>query len=144
MDPYEKAKNTRTDLLSITPPFMPAEAEVMTVRIEYPPGDPGVPPHRHPGGPCFGYILEGEMVFRGAGRAAAGGQGRRGILGARRGHNPLSGRQQPHRPSVAFCRDHAHGSRPAVAGLPGRRRASAERLGKAFTSLRALRHHGPV
>jgi Cupin domain len=35
----------------------------MTVRIEYPPGDPGIPPHRHPGGPCFGYILEGEMVF---------------------------------------------------------------------------------
>jgi len=63
MDPYEKAKNTRTDLQSVTAPFIPADAEVMTVRIEYPPGDPGVPPHRHPGGPCFGYILEGEMVF---------------------------------------------------------------------------------
>ena len=63
MDPYEKAKNTLTEIQSITPPFVPADAEVMTVRIEYPPGDPGVPPHRHPGGPCFGYILEGEMVF---------------------------------------------------------------------------------
>ena len=33
MDPYEKATNTRTDLQSITPPFIPAEAEVMIVRI---------------------------------------------------------------------------------------------------------------
>jgi quercetin dioxygenase-like cupin family protein len=31
--------------------------------IEWPPGDPGLAPHRHPGGPCFGYVLEGEMVF---------------------------------------------------------------------------------
>ncbi|MEU6091369.1 cupin domain-containing protein [Streptomyces sp. NPDC047085] len=59
----------------------------MTVRIEYPPGGPGVPPHRHPGGPCFGYVLEGEM---------------------------------------------------------GRRRASAERLGKAFTILRAKGCSQPV
>jgi quercetin dioxygenase-like cupin family protein len=28
--------------------------------VEYPPGDPGAPPHRHPG-PAFGYVLEGEM-----------------------------------------------------------------------------------
>src|SRR6478736_10465352 len=69
MDPYEKAKNTRTDLQSVTAPFIPADAEVMTVRIEYPPGDPGVPPHRHPGGPCFGYILEGEMLFELEGEA---------------------------------------------------------------------------
>ena len=31
--------------------------------VEWPPGDGGLPPHRHPGGPCFGYVLEGEMVF---------------------------------------------------------------------------------
>jgi len=62
-DPYDKARNTLNELQSVTPPFLAADGQVMTVRIEYPPGDPGVPPHRHPGGPCFGYILEGEMVF---------------------------------------------------------------------------------
>jgi quercetin dioxygenase-like cupin family protein len=35
----------------------------MTVVIEWPPGDPGAPPHRHPGGPTFGYVIEGEMLF---------------------------------------------------------------------------------
>ena len=30
--------------------------------IEFPPGDPGTPPHRH-FGPVFGYVLEGEMLF---------------------------------------------------------------------------------
>ena len=62
-DPYEKARNVLTELQSVTPPFLAADGQVMTVRIDYPPGDPGIPPHRHPGGPCFGYVLEGEMVF---------------------------------------------------------------------------------
>ena len=44
------------------PPFIPPEAHAMTVVIEYPPGDPGTPPHRHPG-PSFGYVLEGEMLL---------------------------------------------------------------------------------
>ena len=35
----------------------------MTVVISYPPGSAGAPPHRHPGGPAFGYMLEGEMLF---------------------------------------------------------------------------------
>jgi uncharacterized cupin superfamily protein len=35
----------------------------MTVVVECPPGDPGAPPHCHPGGPSFGYVLEGEMLF---------------------------------------------------------------------------------
>ncbi|NUU26124.1 MAG: cupin domain-containing protein [Streptomycetaceae bacterium] len=51
-----------TSLLHITPPFVPADAEAMTMTIELPPGDPGTPPHRHTG-PVFGYLLEGEMVF---------------------------------------------------------------------------------
>jgi len=34
----------------------------MTVVVEFPPGDPGTAPHRH-SGPCFGYVLDGEMVF---------------------------------------------------------------------------------
>jgi quercetin dioxygenase-like cupin family protein len=32
----------------------------MTVVIAYP---PGAPPHRHPG-PAFGFVLEGEMLWR--------------------------------------------------------------------------------
>jgi quercetin dioxygenase-like cupin family protein len=44
------------------PPFIPAGAHAMTVVVEYPPGDPGAPPHRHPG-PAFGYVLAGEMIF---------------------------------------------------------------------------------
>ena len=47
----------------VRPPFVPKDADVMTVVIEYPPGDPGTPPHRHPSGPAFGYMLEGEMLF---------------------------------------------------------------------------------
>src|SRR5258708_32291509 len=44
------------------PPFIPAAAHAMTIVVEFPPGDPGHPPHRH-SGPAFGYVLEGEMVF---------------------------------------------------------------------------------
>jgi hypothetical protein len=44
------------------PPFIPAGAHAMTAVVEFPPGDPGNRPHRH-SGPCFGYVLEGEMVF---------------------------------------------------------------------------------
>ncbi|MGH3800197.1 MAG: cupin domain-containing protein [Pseudonocardiaceae bacterium] len=51
-----------TMLQKATPPFIPDGADVMTVVIEFPPGDPGTPPHRH-SGPAFGYMLEGEMLF---------------------------------------------------------------------------------
>ena len=68
-DPNDKLQNALTVLQSVTPPFVPADAEVMTVVIEWPPGDPGAPPHRHPGGPAFGYVLEGEMVFELEGEA---------------------------------------------------------------------------
>jgi quercetin dioxygenase-like cupin family protein len=44
------------------PPFIPAGAHAMTIVVEFPPGDAGTPPHRHPG-PAFGYVLDGEMVF---------------------------------------------------------------------------------
>jgi quercetin dioxygenase-like cupin family protein len=44
------------------PPFIPAGAHAMTIVVEFPPGDPGTPPHRH-SGPAFGYVLEGEMVL---------------------------------------------------------------------------------
>jgi quercetin dioxygenase-like cupin family protein len=45
------------------PPFIPEGAHAMTVVIEFEPGSPGAPPHRHPNGPAFGYVLEGEMLF---------------------------------------------------------------------------------
>lgn len=51
-----------TILQDAKPPFIPEGAEVMTVVIEFPPGAPGTPPHRH-SGPAFGYMLEGEMLF---------------------------------------------------------------------------------
>ncbi|WP_062995215.1 cupin domain-containing protein [Nocardia mikamii] len=56
-------KKALTVVQEVTPPFIPAAAHAMTVVIEYPPGDPGAPPHRHPGGPAFGYVIEGEMLF---------------------------------------------------------------------------------
>ena len=52
-----------TVLQEAEPPFIPAGAHAMTVIVEYPPGDPGAPPHRHPGGPAFGYVVDGEMLF---------------------------------------------------------------------------------
>ncbi|MBV1855093.1 cupin domain-containing protein [Catellatospora tritici] len=51
-----------TTLQEAMPPFIPAGAHAMTVIVEFPPGDPGTPPHRH-SGPAFGYVLEGEMLF---------------------------------------------------------------------------------
>src|SRR5215468_35221 len=46
----------------VEPPFIPAGAHAMTIVVACPSGHPGNPPHRH-SGPCFGYVLEGEMVF---------------------------------------------------------------------------------
>ncbi|MGI5325482.1 cupin domain-containing protein [Actinomadura nitritigenes] len=56
------SSTTLTTLLHQVPPFIPDGAEVMTVTLELPPGDPGTPPHRH-SGPVFGYLLEGELLF---------------------------------------------------------------------------------
>jgi quercetin dioxygenase-like cupin family protein len=55
-------KTAITTLQEVMPPSFPAGAHVMTALIEFPPGDPGTPPHRH-SGPVFGYMLEGEMRF---------------------------------------------------------------------------------
>ncbi|MFV9635170.1 cupin domain-containing protein [Mycobacterium neumannii] len=63
----EKQDNSWESALTVVqeaqPPFIPADARAMTVVVDYPPGSPGAPPHRHPGGPAFGYMLEGEMLF---------------------------------------------------------------------------------
>jgi quercetin dioxygenase-like cupin family protein len=69
MSTTEDLHNALTVIQSVTPPFIPADAEVMTAVIEWPPGSPGAPPHRHPGGPAFGYVLEGEMLFELEGEA---------------------------------------------------------------------------
>ncbi|MCP9274755.1 cupin domain-containing protein [Mycolicibacterium arenosum] len=50
-------------LQEVQPPFLPQDPHAMTVSITYPPGSAGAPPHRHPGGPAFGLVLEGEMLF---------------------------------------------------------------------------------
>ncbi|MFF5229775.1 cupin domain-containing protein [Dactylosporangium sp. NPDC000521] len=60
--PSDAWKSAVTVVQEAKPPWIPADPHVMTVVVEFPPGDPGTPPHRHPG-PAFGYVLEGEMVF---------------------------------------------------------------------------------
>ncbi|QFS94490.1 Cupin domain protein [Mycobacterium sp. THAF192] len=65
----EKLMKAMTVIQSVTPPIIPQGADVMTAIIEWGPGDAGAPPHRHPGGPCFGYVLEGEMLFELEGEA---------------------------------------------------------------------------
>jgi quercetin dioxygenase-like cupin family protein len=68
-DQTQRLMKAMTLLQSVTPPHIPAGAEAMTAVIEWGPGDAGAPPHRHPGGPCFGYVLEGEMLFELEGEA---------------------------------------------------------------------------
>ncbi|MER5886619.1 cupin domain-containing protein [Streptomyces sp. NPDC001941] len=57
-----------TVLQTATPPDIPDGVDVTTVLLQFPPGHPGNPPHRHPG-PVFGYMLEGEMLFEVEGQA---------------------------------------------------------------------------
>ena len=56
-------ENALTVVQEVQPPFIPDGAHAMTVVIEFPPGSAGAPPHRHPSGPAFGYVLEGEMML---------------------------------------------------------------------------------
>jgi quercetin dioxygenase-like cupin family protein len=52
-----------TVVQEVQPPFIPEEAHAMTIVVEFPPGSAGAPPHKHPSGPAFGLVLEGEMLF---------------------------------------------------------------------------------
>ncbi|OBI78054.1 cupin domain-containing protein [Mycobacterium sp. E740] len=52
-----------TVIQEVTPPLLPQRAHATTVTVTYPPGSAGAPPHRHPGGPAFGFVLEGEVLF---------------------------------------------------------------------------------
>jgi quercetin dioxygenase-like cupin family protein len=62
-------KSTIKVLQEVRSPSIPVNAQVMTVLINHPPGAPGYPPHRLPGGPGFGYMIEGEMLFELEGEA---------------------------------------------------------------------------
>ena len=68
-DVMEKLMTAMTVIQSVKPPHIPEGADAMTAIIEWGQGDKGAPPHRHPGGPCFGYVLEGEMLFELEGEA---------------------------------------------------------------------------
>jgi len=65
----ERLTAAMTVIQSVEPPSIPDGAHAMTAIIAWGPGDQGAPPHRHPGGPCFGYVLEGEMLFELEGEA---------------------------------------------------------------------------
>ena len=64
-----ESKSTITVVQEVQPPLIPDDARVMTVLINHPPGAPGYPPHRLPGGPAFGYMIDGEMLFELEGEA---------------------------------------------------------------------------
>jgi quercetin dioxygenase-like cupin family protein len=51
-----------SDLLCVTPPWIPEGAHAMTQFVELPPADAGLAPHLH-SGPVFGYVLEGRILF---------------------------------------------------------------------------------
>jgi hypothetical protein len=58
-----ESKSTIKVVQEVRSPLIPDDAHVMTVLINHPPGAPGYPPHRLPGGPAFGYMIDGEMLF---------------------------------------------------------------------------------
>ena len=58
-----ESKSTIKVVQDVQSPLIPEDAHVMTVLINHPPGAPGYPPHRLPGGPGFGYMIDGEMLF---------------------------------------------------------------------------------
>src|SRR6201990_3379111 len=67
--PESPLESTFTVVQEVQPPSIPDDAHVMTVVINHPPGSPGYPPHRVPGGPAFGYMISGEMLFELEGQA---------------------------------------------------------------------------
>src|ERR1700754_3495569 len=66
--PVVESHMTQRDLLEVEPPFIPEGSLAMVRRLDLPPADPGIAPHRH-SGPVFGYMLEGEMLFELEGEA---------------------------------------------------------------------------
>ena len=64
-----QSQSTIAVIQEVRSPLIPDDAHVMTVVINHPPGAPGYPPHRLPGGPGFGYMISGEMLFELEGEA---------------------------------------------------------------------------
>jgi quercetin dioxygenase-like cupin family protein len=55
-------KTAATMLQDASPILVPAGASAMIVHVQWEPGDPGTPPHRH-SGPAFGYVIQGAVRF---------------------------------------------------------------------------------
>jgi quercetin dioxygenase-like cupin family protein len=66
---HSESESTTKVLQEVPSPLIPGDVHVMTVLINHPPGAPGYPPHRLPGGPGFGYMIHGEMLFELEGEA---------------------------------------------------------------------------
>ena len=64
-----ESKSTMKVVQEVRSPSIPEDAHVLTVLINHPPGAPGYPPHRLPGGSGFGYMIDGEMLFELEGEA---------------------------------------------------------------------------
>ena len=64
-----ESKSTIRVVQEVRSPQIPDDAHALTVLINHPPGAPGYPPHRLPGGPGFGYMIDGEMLFELEGEA---------------------------------------------------------------------------
>ena len=67
--PDSQWKSSIVVVQEVRPPLIPDDAHVLTVLVTHPPGAPGYPPHRLPGGPAFGYMIDGEMLFEREGEA---------------------------------------------------------------------------
>jgi quercetin dioxygenase-like cupin family protein len=69
-DPTDsESESTIKVMQEVRLPLLREDAHVLTVLINHPPGAPGYPPHRLPGGPGFGYMIAGEMLFELEGEA---------------------------------------------------------------------------
>ena len=136
----EAWKTALTVLQSAKPPFVPEGAEAMTVLVEFPPGDPGTPPHRH-SGPAFGYMLEGEMLFELEGEPERVIKAGETFLGAGRRCHPLPGRKQPDGLPEPLSRHHVVRTGSAHAHS-GRRRRAGPAPAPTSSPPRNLTRHG--
>jgi quercetin dioxygenase-like cupin family protein len=110
-DPEQKPRSNAwqtalTMLQEAEPLFIPAGAHAMTLVVEFPPGDPGTPPHRHTG-PAFGYVLEGEMLLELEGEAERVVRAGEAFWEPRGRRHSLPGRKQPRRHSPPLHGDDA-------------------------------------
>jgi hypothetical protein len=81
-------------LQDLVPIVASGSAAMMTSRIEEERGDPRTPPYRH-SGPAIGYVSKERCIIALARRARAKCEGRRDVLRAGRGRDPLPGDNAP-------------------------------------------------